>query len=187
MKLAASAAATHSEHKACEMIIYAVSVGQGILALSPVPGADGDFAGDVQHLVEWKPSIVLSLVSEVELVAAGASGLWRELVDAGCRWEHLPIHDFGIPDDAFEAAWPDVSANMRRALMGGGRILVHCRGGCGRSGMVALRLMIELGEAPDDALERLRAVRPCAVETPEQMRWALDAKRAPATFLRHET
>ncbi|PRY74900.1 protein-tyrosine phosphatase family protein [Marivita geojedonensis] len=168
------------------MIVYAVSAGQGILAISPIPGADGDYAGDVQHLIEWKPAIVISLVSEIELVAAGAADLWRHLVDAGCRWEHLPIHDFGVPDAEFEEAWPEISANARRALMGGGRILVHCRGGCGRSGMVALRLMIELGEAPEDALDRLRAVRACAVETAEQMAWAKAAKREPATFLRHE-
>jgi protein-tyrosine phosphatase len=168
------------------MIVYAVSAGEGILAISPIPGGDGDYAGDVQHLIEWKPAIVISLVSEVELVAARAAGLWHDLVEAGCRWEHLPISDFGVPDAEFEEAWPEVSANARRALTGGGRILVHCRGGCGRSGMVALRLMIELGEAPDDALARLRVVRSCAVETDAQMAWALAAKRAPAVFLRHE-
>lgn len=168
------------------MIVSALSVGQGILAISPIPGAEGDYAGDVQHLIEWKPAIVISLVSEVEMVAAGAGGMWHDLVEAGCRWEHLPITDFGVPDAAFEEAWPVVSANARRALMGGGRILVHCRGGCGRSGMVALRLMVELGEAADDALARLRAVRSCAVETDAQMAWALSAKREPALFLRHE-
>ena len=168
------------------MIVSALSVGQGILAISPIPGAEGDYAGDVQHLIEWKPAIVISLVREVELVAAGAAGLSHDLVEAGCRWEHLPITDFGVPDETFEEAWPGVSANARRALSGGGRILVHCRGGCGRSGMVALRLMIELGEAADDALVRLRGVRPCAVETDAQMAWAMSAKRAPAKFLRHE-
>jgi hypothetical protein len=168
------------------MIIYAVPVGAGILAISPIPGAEGDYAGDVQHVIEWKPAIVMSLVTEPELVSAGASGIWQDLVEAGTRWEHLPISDFGVPDDSFEDAWPKISANARRALMGGGRILVHCRGGCGRSGMVALRLMIEIGEAPDDALARLRAVRPCAVETDAQLRWALEAKREPAVFLRHE-
>ena len=51
-------------------------------------------------------------------------------------------------------------------------MLVHCRGGCGRSGMAVLRLMVEAGEAPEEALARLRAVRPCAVETEAQMDWA---------------
>ncbi|MGJ8605405.1 MAG: protein-tyrosine phosphatase family protein [Marivita sp.] len=167
------------------MILYAVPVGAGILAISPIPGADGAYSGDVQHLIEWKPSIVLSLVTAAELAEAGAAGLGQSLVDAGTRWEHMPIPDFGVPDGAFEVAWPYISAMARRAFMGGGRILVHCRGGCGRSGMVALRLMIESGEAPDDALDRLRAIRPCAVETDDQMRWALKARRAPAVFLRH--
>jgi protein-tyrosine phosphatase len=167
------------------MIVYAFHVGQGILAISPIPGGDGDYSGDIQHVKEWKPSIVMSLVTEVELVSSGASRLWRDLADTGTRWEHLPIHDFGVPDDAFEEAWPDVSASARRALMGGGRVLIHCRGGCGRSGMVALRLMIEVGEAPDDALARLRHVRPCAVETDAQMNWAFQAKREPAVFMRH--
>ena len=71
------------------------------------------------------------------------------------------------------------------ALRGGGRVLVHCRGGCGRSGMVALRLMIEAGEAPDEALSRLRSVRPCAVETKAQMGWAMAAERDAAVFHRH--
>jgi hypothetical protein len=38
--------------------------------------------------------------------------------------------------------------------------------------MAALRLMVEAGEPPDTALGRLRAVRPGAVETEDQMAWA---------------
>ncbi|MFX0541249.1 protein-tyrosine phosphatase family protein [Roseovarius sp. S4756] len=77
---------------------------------------------------------------------------------------------------------PDIEAAPNRnpaepvalsALRGGGRVLFHCPGGCGRSGMAALRLMIAAAEAPDAAQERLRARRPCAVETSAQMRWPL--------------
>ena len=38
--------------------------------------------------------------------------------------------------------------------------------------MIAMRLMVEAGETPDDALQRLRAVRRGAVETEEQRVWA---------------
>jgi len=37
---------------------------------------------------------------------------------------------------------------------------------------MALRLMVEHGEAPNAALQRLRMVRPCAVETDAQQAWA---------------
>ena len=105
--------------------------------------------------------------------------------DRGTRWVHLPISDFGVPDGETARLWPGISARILRALSGGGRVLVHCRGGCGRSGMVALRLMIEAGEAQDEALLRLRRIHPRAVETGDQMAWAMDAERAAAVFLRH--
>ena len=40
------------------------------------------------------------------------------------------------------------------------RVLVHCEHGIGRAPMLALCLMCEKGEAPLDALRRLRTVRP---------------------------
>jgi hypothetical protein len=41
--------------------------------------------------------------------------------------------------------------------------------------MAILRLMVESGEDPPAALARLRAVRPCAVETERQHCWATRA------------
>ena len=35
-------------------------------------------------------------------------------------------------------------------------------------GMVAARLLVELGVPPEAAILRVRAARPCAIETPEQ-------------------
>lgn len=167
------------------IILHALAVGDGILAISAIPGADGDLSGDLRHLDDWRPAMVVSLVTAEELETLGAGCLGGLVADHGARWEHLPILDFGTPDRAFEQRWTVLSRDILSALDGGGRVLVHCRGGCGRSGMVALRLMIEAGEASEDALARLRAVRPCAVETPEQMRWALARGRAPARFRCH--
>ena len=38
--------------------------------------------------------------------------------------------------------------------------------------MALMRLMVEAGEDADEALERLRAARPCAVEREAQRAWA---------------
>ena len=43
-------------------------------------------------------------------------------------------------DAAFEAKWPEVSRSLRSRLDAGENILVHCRGGLGRAGMIAARL-----------------------------------------------
>ncbi|OIQ27052.1 MAG: protein phosphatase [Alphaproteobacteria bacterium MedPE-SWcel] len=157
------------------MALHALSVGEGILALSPAPGAGGDYKEDLRLIREWRPSIVITLTTRVEHVIMGIETLGSDIQGLGSRWFHLPIEDFQIPDDDTEDRWSQVSLLARQALSGGGRVLVHCRGGCGRSGMATLRLMIEAGEDPKAALVRLRQIRACAVETDEQMDWACSA------------
>lgn len=143
-----------------------VPVGAGWLSLSPLPGRGGDLAGDVAALAAWGADLVVSLTQAQEMDAGdlvGAVGL------AGLGWRHLPVPDYGVPGPGEGLVLVD---ELSARLASGGRIALHCLGGCGRSGMLALRLMVRSGEAPDAALIRLRAVRPCAIETPGQMDWA---------------
>ena len=153
-------------------IIRALSVSEGILALAPMPGLSGSYRKDLSHINDWKPALVVSVATEEELLAAGAAGLGSDLQDAGTRWAQLPVGDYGVPAPEQEPDWHAISKPALAALQGGGRVLIHCRGGCGRSGMAVLRLMIEAGEDAEAALRRLRALRPCAVETDAQMDWA---------------
>ena len=157
-------------------VLYALPVSEGIVALSPLPGRYGDYAGDLNHLRDWQPAIVISMTTQAEMVARGAGDLGNDLQKSGTRWMHLPIEDFGAPTPEVEEAWHTAARAALAAVQGGGRVLIHCNGGCGRSGMAVLRLMIEAGEAPETALARLRAVRPCAVETNAQMHWAFEGQ-----------
>lgn len=147
--------------------LHRIEVGGGTLALAPLP-AD---AGALAQVLDWRPDLVLSLTEPAERAALGAGALPQQVVRAGIGWIGLPVVDYGVPADG--CGWIGASAQIRRALAVGGRVLIHCRGGCGRSGMAALRLMVETGEAPEAALARLRAVRPCAVETADQRAWAM--------------
>lgn len=160
-----------------QIAFHALSVGGGLLALSALPGRGGDYAQDLEHIRDWKPSIVVSMTTLSEMTEFGAEMLGVDVRERAARWAHLPVADFGVPDEQVEKDWPKVAVSVLTSLRGGGRVLVHCMGGCGRSGMVALRLMIEAGEPVDLALGRLRAVRPCAVETDEQFEWAKKGRR----------
>ena len=73
-------------------------------------------------------------------------------------------------------------ARLRERLRRGERVLVHCRGGLGRAGSVAARLLVEFGAAPNEAIRQVRVARPGAIETREQEQWvhaqqAVDAAR----------
>ena len=55
----------------------------------------------------------------------------------------------------------------------GDRIVLHCRGGIGRTATVATRLLIECGVMPEDALRRVRTVDVTRVETSAQESYVL--------------
>jgi protein-tyrosine phosphatase len=141
-----------------------IAMGRGVLGLCALPQA-----GDVAALQAWRPDLVLTLVERAEAVALSPD-LEGALVAAGIAQRWFEIADYGVP----VGDWAGLSGDLHAVLKVGGRVVIHCRGGCGRTGMIALRLMEEAGEL--DALARLRAVRPCAVETEAQMDWALQAR-----------
>jgi protein-tyrosine phosphatase len=149
-----------------------LTLGRGELGLCPIPGRGGDYLGDLATLLHWAPTLVFSMTTAEEMARAGAAGLADDLARAGIGWRHLPVADFAAHSLALATDWHDAAQAARTALDAGKRVLVHCYGGCGRSGMAVLRLMVEAGELADPALARLRDVRPCAVETDDQLAWA---------------
>ena len=153
-----------------EFVTYELPVRSGTLAISPMPGRTRHYYADWQRLIAWNPSLVISMTQQEELDRKGAGTLGQDLCNEGVDWLHVPVADFGVPATM---NWNDLRDRVLADLDRGGRVLVHCFGGCGRSGMMVLRLMIAAGEDADAALSRLRKVRPCAVETDAQMTWAL--------------
>ena len=83
----------------------------------------------------------------------------------------MPIRDVSVPRPEFEAKWPAASKRLRAYLDAGENIVVHCRGGLGRAGMISARLLVETGVDPDVAMARVRAARRGAMETPDQEHW----------------
>ena len=152
--------------------ISELALGEGVLGISPIPGRTGAYESDLSTILRWGAGLVLTTTTFHELERVGAAGLEDDLEASGVLWRHLPIADFGAPPPETAALWPETSEVAHGVLAQGGKVLAHCYGGCGRSGMALMRLMVEAGEDADPALERLRDVRPCAVEREAQRAWA---------------
>lgn len=148
------------------MDIACLDVPPGTIALCPLPGRDGAWQDDVAAIAQFAPALILSLTEPGE----SPRDLLQGLRIGGAMVLRFAIPDYGTP--APQADWKALSVAAHKALDAGLRVLVHCHGGRGRSGMIALRLMIERGENPDAALMRLRQHRPGAVETDAQEVWA---------------
>jgi ADP-ribosyl-[dinitrogen reductase] hydrolase len=164
-----------------------LGAGEGRLGLTLCPGKkdpsrgwDRDLKEDMRVIRAWGGSIVVTLIEDHEFQLLAVESLEQEVRALGMEWWHLPIRDVDVPDQRFEDHWMQISAQLHDKLDAGDRILIHCRGGLGRTGLVAGRILVERGCDPGTAVRRVRAVRPHAIETAAQERYVLNAKtRAP--------
>jgi ADP-ribosyl-[dinitrogen reductase] hydrolase len=135
-----------------------------------------DLALDLDAVRAWGAAAVVTLLEPHELKLLRVERLGDEVKGRGMQWLHLPIADVHAPDAAFERKWLVEGARLRGMLRDGHDVLVHCRGGLGRAGTIAARLLAELGMAPRQAIAAVRAVRPNAIENAEQENWVLAAR-----------
>src|SRR5665213_2553301 len=152
----------------------------GVIGLTLCPGKndpdsgwDRDLDIDVAAIRDWGAEVVVSLIETWEFELLEVTDLPSVVERLGMRWVHLPIRDVSVPKRMFEARWVAAGADLRRVLQQGGRVFVHCRGGLGRAGTIAARLLIELGTDPAKAIRAVRHVRPGAIETSDQEEFVL--------------
>ena len=160
---------------------YPVAVPEtgGTIIITPCPGKrQRDLGLDLDQLKSLGAEAIVTMVQDRELDMLDVRDIGGKCEERGLTWLHCPIPDFDGPGAAFERAWADGAGERARAILRrGGTVVSHCRGGIGRAGTVASRLLIELGAAtPDDALRRVRTARPGAVETWEQEQHVLSCR-----------
>lgn len=156
----------------------------GVIGITFCPGKRGasasdhrwerDLETDLDVIADWRPAAIVTLIEDHEFDMLGVPDLGDRVRCRGIEWRHLPIVDVRPPDSRFEAGWQSSGSNLTGMLRDGKKVLVHCRGGLGRAGMVAAVLLIELGVDSNDAIRSVRAARPGAIETSGQLRYVMD-------------
>ncbi|MES2699966.1 MAG: ADP-ribosylglycohydrolase family protein [Pseudomonadota bacterium] len=130
---------------------------------------DRDLAIDLDVVSAWGAAAVVTLVEPHELESLQVAQLGDEVRARHMAWYHLPIRDVDVPHAAFEEAWARAGEHLRSLVRHGFGVLVHCKGGLGRAGTIAARLLVELGMDNATAIAQIRMVRPGAIETTAQL------------------
>ncbi len=143
---------------------------RGKLAVAARPRGS-DWLDD--EIAGWKRAgvdAVLSLLTSEEERDLGLSGEAREVKSQGLEFHSFPIPDRQVPQS--ERKLGEVLDKMNLQLSGGRNIVVHCRQGVGRSGLVAACLLVKSGMSPGAAVQAVSAARGVAIpETAEQRDW----------------
>lgn len=156
----------------------------GLIGLTFCPGkcSQGLYSGtwqrdlslDIDAVKEWGGQTLITLMEDHEFPLLGIPEFSHYLKGVkGLRWLHLPIKDMQIPDEPFERVWRNAGPEIHRQLQRGESIVIHCRGGLGRTGLLAARVLIERGVSPVDAVASVRQARERSIETYQQEHYVL--------------
>jgi ADP-ribosylglycohydrolase len=169
--------------------------GVGRLGLTIAPGkrdpARGwarDLATDLRRLRDsYRADVLVSLLEESEQSRFGIADLLDAARNHGLTVRSLPIRDVSIPRPSQLEDVRALVIDVLAALDANQTVVIHCRGGLGRSGLLAAAVLIGRGVTADDAIRVIRAARPGAIETTEQEDWVRAFSLAQRTKLKIPT
>lgn len=140
-------------------------------------GWNRDVDTDIAAIKAWGADVVISLLEPHEYIELGVAELARKLHD-NFRWLQVPMPDKCAPGILISRCWKSYFSRLvLHHLVDGKNILIHCKGGFGRTGTVAAMILIDTGVPVDKAVERCRAARENAVENEEQLNFLKEYAR----------
>ena len=133
------------------------------------------FLNQLSNFVNLNCSTVVSLVEDSEFDQLCEKKLFvRNIYKHNLKWIHIPIADLKAPDHEFKKKWITTKTLLKNDLLKGNNIVLHCKGGIGRSGTIAALILIEHGEENANAIKCVRKKRQGAIENELQEQFVLD-------------
>lgn len=152
--------------------------GNGRLGMTLAPGMkaetthgewrwERDLATDMRKLRELKVDLLVSVMEEHEYRGYEILDLYEKDEVEGVKIRRCAIKDMDIPTekDEYEALIRDIVSLLLEEKK---TVVVHCRGGLGRTGTVAACVLVARGKSAKEAVEVVRATRKRAIQTDPQ-------------------
>ncbi len=144
--------------------------GPGCLSTMARPRGGDWLAEEIAALRDAGVEVVVSLLTDEEISELELSKEAQLCQAQGIRYFSFPIQDFSVPTSEAEAL--AFLEGLKAMLLDGKHLVIHCRGGIGRSSVMAGSLLVLAGYTPQRALELLSDARGMHVpETDEQRAW----------------
>ena len=154
----------------------------GKVILNSFPGLDDNkifqqyiLLNQLSTFVNLNCSTIVSLVEDSEFDQLCDKKLFvRNIYQHNLNWIHMPIVDLKVPNHEFKQKWLTTKILLKNNLIQGENIVLHCKGGIGRSGTIAALILIEHGEENINAIKLVRKKRQGAIENKLQEQFVLD-------------
>jgi protein-tyrosine phosphatase len=121
---------------------------------------------DIKELKKQNIDVIIPLITEDELEKYGVPDLIKKYHDAGFEIKRLAINDQKTPA---KQEVNEIINYIAQKFIENKRVLIHCVGGLGRSGLIAACYLKSIGLNSEDAINSIRETRTVrAIETIEQ-------------------
>jgi len=128
---------------------------------------------DLQRLRQhYCTDLLVTLLQANELTDLQIPDLFKQVQTYGMQTCWFPIHDFGTPNSM--PALQRLVEQILADLAGGQTVVIHCKAGLGRTGLVTASCLVALGHSPEVAFKILRQARPGSVETLAQEAYVVE-------------
>jgi protein-tyrosine phosphatase len=127
----------------------------GQLWLGPMPGRFEAWQAFQAEAQRSRLALVVCLTPRPEL--AELSPEYHAAVERGrlpFRWTHLPMRNFGLPED--QPAFRSTIQSIAHSVRSGEAVMLHCAAGLGRTGTAAACVLKALGVDSEEALKRVQ-------------------------------
>ena len=135
---------------------------------------DRDLDTDLRALRQvFGTDVLVAVIREYEFELLGIPELVDRAEAHGMTVRRFEIGAVSVPEAMSEGEFRGLIDELHAHLGAGRNVTVHCHGGLGRSGLVATCVLVRHGVGASEAITRVRAARPGAIETRGQERYVL--------------
>jgi protein-tyrosine phosphatase len=136
--------------------IYPIcSIDDGEIIMMPKPN-DDSLTEDMQFYANQGITHIISLLREPEAEKLNLQNEGTEAQKQGIEFIHFPVKDMDVPDETTLRTFIDTHLPV---IQQGAKYAIHCHGGRGRAGTVAISFMLKAGFPLEDALRIAREKR----------------------------
>ncbi|QCU90066.1 protein-tyrosine phosphatase family protein [Thiomicrorhabdus sediminis] len=136
-------------------LYFIAAVGNGQLSVMPKPSTE-NLTTDIEFYHAKGVSKVVSLLLPQEIEKFSLQTEAQTCEQFGIDFTHFPVQDMNVPEPE---KLKTLIQQLNEDLQNGAHLAIHCHGGRGRAGTLALCLMIEHGYQAEQAMQLAQAAR----------------------------